>query len=61
MNRLLITPAAVVLSCETCEAGERSLTYGGSWPEALIVITVLLIAARKLVNWLDRITQFREK
>ncbi|MFN4290627.1 MAG: hypothetical protein ACK4E7_07085 [Permianibacter sp.] len=61
MNRLLLLPTTVLLTSETCEAGERSLNYGGSWPETLILITVLLIAARKLVNWLDRISRFREK
>lgn len=60
MNRLLLLPATL-LSAEACEASEPGLTYGGSWPEALIVITIVLIAARRLVNWLDRITQFREK
>ena len=61
MNRLMLMSSATVLACETCDASERHLTYGGSWPETLIVVTVLLIAARKLVNWLDRISRFREK
>lgn len=61
MNRLLLIPASVLAGCDACEASESSLNYGGSWPEALIVITVVLLAARKLVNWLDRISQFREK
>lgn len=60
MNRLLLPTSALLIS-EACDAGERSLNYGGSWPETLIIITVLLIAARKLVNWLDRISRFREK
>lgn len=60
MNRLLLPTTALLIS-ETCDAGERSLSYGGSWPETLIIITVLLIATRKLVNWLDRISRFREK
>lgn len=60
MNRLLL-PTATLLISETCDAGEHSLSYGGSWPETLIIITVLLIAARKLLNWLDRISRFREK
>ncbi|MFZ5844301.1 MAG: hypothetical protein ACOY3E_15550 [Pseudomonadota bacterium] len=60
MNRLLL-PITTLLATETCDAGERSLNHGGSWPEILIIITVLLIAARKLVNWLDRISRFREK
>jgi hypothetical protein len=65
MNRLMLAPVAVLpvalLGSETCEAGEHSLTYGGSWPEALIVITLLLVAARGVVNWLDRVSRFREK
>lgn len=61
MNRLIWMPAAVLASCDVCEASESNLSHAGSWPEALIVITVVLLAARKLVNWLDRISQFREK
>lgn len=61
MNRQILMPATVLAGCEVCEASEASLNHGGSWPEALIVITVLLIAARKLINWLDRISRFREK
>lgn len=61
MNRLMLLPAATLLSSAPCDASEHNLSFGGSWPEALIVITVLLVAARKLVNWLDRISQFREK
>lgn len=61
MNRLLLLPTIALLTSETCDAGEPSLSYGGSWPETLILITMLLIAARKLVNWLDRISRFREK
>ena len=61
MKRLMLIPTTALLSSEACEASEHSLSYGGSWPETLIVVTVLLIAARKLVNWLDRISQFREK
>lgn len=60
MNRLLL-PITTLLTTEACYAGERSFSYGGSWPETLILITMLLIAARKLVNWLDRISRFREK
>lgn len=61
MNRLMLMAGATLLTSEACDASERHLTYGGAWPETLIVVTVLLIAARKLVNWLDRISQFREK
>lgn len=61
MNRLMLMASTSLLTSEACDAGEHHLTYGGSWPEILIGVTVLLIAARKLVNWLDRISQFREK
>ena len=61
MNRLMLLPATALIGSDACEASERSLSFGGSWPEILIGVTVLLIAARKLVNWLDRISQFREK
>lgn len=33
---------------------------GGSFPEVLILVVVLLVLARGLVNWLDRISRFRE-
>jgi len=34
---------------------------GGSLPESLIALAVLLIAGRSLMNWLDRIRNIREK